>query len=402
VRVRCTVASVNAVDSLVHADESESEHGRASNMSRSRIARRIALSSGILVCAASAFPLASPAATVTQTGVPSVSTGGVSAHGSAVRLRGSINPRGEATTYYFQYGPTVAYGAQTPSASLPAGTVAVKVTQTATGLRSGYHYRLVATNASGTKEGRDHTYTAKTKTKIKKKKSKFELPKTFQPTPLGGVFILSGTLTGTGNANRAIVLQASPYPYSAPFANVGNPIATNAAGHFSFRVAKLSVNTKFRVATVGSPPLYSPVVPEQVAVRVTLKASSSKRTGLARLYGTVTPAQVGARVFLQFEKTTHTEKGATREKPTKLERPGKGESERSEERGEEPKFATKFSTVVKRATKTLARFSVVVSIRDAGHYRAFVEVRSGPLASGHSASILVSAATPKKHKHRAG
>jgi len=344
-----------------------------------------------------------PTGSPSPIGPPAVSTGGVSVHGSAVRLRGSINPRGEATTYYFQYGPTVAYGAQTPSASLPAGTVPVKVTETATGLQPGYHYRLVATNGSGTKEGRDHTYTAKTKTKTKKKKSKFELPKTFQPTPLGGVFILSGTLTGTGNADRAIVLQASPYPYSAPFVDVGNPIATNAAGHFSFRVANLSVNTKFRVATVatvGTPPLYSLVVPEQVAVRVTLKASSSKRTGLARLYGTVTPAEVGARVFLQFEKTTHTEKGAGREKPTKPERPGKGESERSEERAEAPKFATKFSTVVKRATKTIARFSVVVSIRDAGHYRAFVEVRSGPVSSGHSPSILVSAATPKKRNHK--
>jgi hypothetical protein len=143
-------------------------------------------------------------------------------------------------------------------------------------------------------------------------------------------------------------------------------------------------------------------VPEPVAVLVTLQARSSKRTGLARLYGTVTPAEVGARVFFQLEKPASTKKAGAREKPAKLEKPGKGQSERSEEREESPKFATKFSTVVKRATKTIARFSAVVSIRDAGHYRAFVEVRSGPVSSGHSTSVLVSAATPKKRKHKVG
>jgi hypothetical protein len=365
-------------------------------MSRSRIAARIALSAGVLACAGSALPLASPAATVKKPGRPSVSTGGAVARGATIQLRGSVNPRGEATTYYFQYGPTVAYGAQTPTVSLPVGTVTVKVSQPASGLQPGYHYRLVAKNVDGTKEGKDRTYSEK----AKKKKDKFELPRTFQPTPLGSPFILSGTLTGTGNAGRAVVLQASPYPYSTAFADLGSSIVTSASGRFSFRVASLSVNTKFRVATVEATPLYSAVVPEQVAVRVTLKARSSKRTGLARLYGTVTPAEVGARVLLQFEKAARTEKGAGHEKPIKLERPGKGESERSEERGEAPKFATKFSTVAKRATKTIARFSVVVSIRDAGHYRAFVEVPPGPVAAGHSTSILVSAATPRKHKRK--
>ena len=224
------------------------------------------------------------------------------------------------------------------------------------------------------------------------------LPKTFAPTPLGGTFALSGALTGTGNANRAIVLQASPYPYTAPFADIGASIVTNATGRFSFRVAHLSASTKFRVGTVGPPLLYSPIVPARVAVFVTLKARSGGHTGLARLYGTVTPAEVGAHVFFQLEKPAKTEKTAKSEKPAKLEKPGKGKSEKSEEREEAPTFSTKFSTIVKRGTRTISRFSAVVSIRDAGRYRAFVEIRPGLLVSGHSTSILLRAAPKGKKK----
>ncbi len=367
-------------------------------MSRSRLAGRIAMGVAVLACAASALPLASPAATSkgAQPGAPHVTTGGVGhVSGTSATLEGSINPHNLATTYYFKYGPTAAYGKQTTPGSLPAGAATVKVSQAVTGLAQGYHYRLVATNADGMKEGRDRTYT----TKKKQEKAAFELPKTFTPTPLGAAFILSGTLTGPGNANRAIVLLASRYPYSAPFAAVGSPIVTDSAGRFSFRVANLSISTRFRVSTVGSAPLYSPIVPAQVAVRVTLKVRSSSRKGLVRLYGTVTPAEVGAHVLFQLETPPKTEKTVKSEKPAKLEKPGKrqsGKSEKAEERAEAPKFSTKFSTVVRRGTRTISRFSAVVNVRDAGRYRALVEIRPGPLTSGHSSTILLHAPTTKK------
>src|SRR5581483_6229575 len=33
---------------------------------------------------------------------------------TSARLNGTVNPEGQPTTYYFQYGTTGAYGAQTP------------------------------------------------------------------------------------------------------------------------------------------------------------------------------------------------------------------------------------------------------------------------------------------------
>lgn len=346
----------------------------------------------VLTSLALLLPFVSQAATSTNTtpAPPRVSTGGVThVSGTTGTLQGAINPRTLSTSYYFQYGATVTYGQQTPTLTLTGGTTLVKVSQVVTGLAPGDHYRLVATNEKGTRFGHDRTFSLESS-----KKTAFELPKTYKATPLGGTFLLSGTLTGTAGANRQIVLQATPYPYTTAYTDVGVPIVTTSTGHFTFVVAHLTTSTKFRIATVGTKPIYSLIVPAQASVRVALKVRASTISkGLVRLYGTVTPAEVGAHVYFEFEKAPKSEEGPqTSEKPARLENPakGKGKSEHEEEKG--PTFLTKFSTVVKAGTRSLSRFSAIVSVRTAGHYRAFVQVRPGPLVSGHSSTVLLHAA----------
>jgi hypothetical protein len=342
-----------------------------------------------------ASPLPSQAAGTTKTvtaGPPKVSTGGFRAAGSSTVLEGTVNPRTLTTTYYFKYGPTRAYGSQTTEATLAGGSTAttnVKVSQTVAGLPEGYFYALVGKNADGTKEGKPQEVTVK--------KSGFDLPKTFAATVVGGTFVISGTLTGAGNGGRQIVLQASPYPYRTPFADVGVPILTGPTGAFSFSVRDLSISTHFRIATVGPAPLYSDVIPEQAEVRVVLKVQiTSHRKGLVRLYGTVTPAEVGARVFFQLEKAPKV-KVPKADKPEKLSKSEKA-TEKAEERP--PTFANKFSEVVKHATRSISRFSLVVSIEEAGHYRAFVALPAGPLASGSSEVVTLHAGPVKKSKRK--
>jgi hypothetical protein len=194
------------------------------------------------------------------------------------------------------------------------------------------------------------------------------------------------------------VLQESPYPYTTAYTDVGAPILTTVAGRFTFSVPHLMESTKFRVMTVGLLPVRSLIVPQQVSVRVTLKARSGGHSGLVRLYGTVTPAEVGARIFFQLEKPPKTEEGTKSEKPTRLEKPRKGNSGRSEEKG--PRYATKFISVVKPGTKSISRFSAVVSVPDTGQYRAVVEVRPGPLASGSSTTVLLHAPASDKKKKK--
>jgi hypothetical protein len=62
---------------------------------------------------------------------------------------GVINPHRQATTYYFQYGLSTAYSAQTPPGTVPAGTVAQPVSASLTPLPAGkwIHYRLVAVHS---------------------------------------------------------------------------------------------------------------------------------------------------------------------------------------------------------------------------------------------------------------
>ena len=75
-------------------------------------------------------------------------------------LNGSINPGGAATTYHFEWGLTTAYGVSSKVETLASGTTSVAVKATVTGLLPGttYHYRIDASNASGTVVGADRTF----------------------------------------------------------------------------------------------------------------------------------------------------------------------------------------------------------------------------------------------------
>src|SRR3954468_5405441 len=70
--------------------------------------------------------------------------------GSAA-LTGTVNPGGEATTYHFEYGTTAPYGIPPPAQPIAAGSDPVPVRATISGLSNTttYHFRLVATNPSG-------------------------------------------------------------------------------------------------------------------------------------------------------------------------------------------------------------------------------------------------------------
>jgi DNA-binding beta-propeller fold protein YncE len=75
--------------------------------------------------------------------------------GSAATMSGSINPGGAATTYVFEYGTTLAFGAITTPSSVGAGASPMAASASLSGLTDGatYFYRLVATNAVGTSFG---------------------------------------------------------------------------------------------------------------------------------------------------------------------------------------------------------------------------------------------------------
>jgi hypothetical protein len=286
---------------------------------------------------------------------PTVDTSGVSnvTYSSGV-LYGYVNPKGQATTYAFQYGTTTAYGSETPIAAAGSGTATDKVSQTLTGLApfTLYHYRIVASSAAGKTTGSDRAFTTA--------KVPLSLQIVGSPNPVifGSPFVIDGTLSGTGGANHEVVLQAKQFPFTAGFATIGNPEVTNALGSFSFPVIGLDQNAHLRVMTVGTPSLTSPSFSEQVAVRATVHARRTRRRGIYRLYGTVTPAEVGALVGFQLLK------------------PGQ-------------KSVNQGGTVVTAATATTSKFSRRVHIRHPGLYRALIKIPDGAHVSSYSEPILI-------------
>jgi hypothetical protein len=98
--------------------------------------------------------------TFTTTTPPTVTTGTPSRiTRSWAGISGVVNPEGQATTYYFRYGTTTAYGLQSSPQSAGSGTGPVGVHGDIYGLTADttYHYQLVAQNAGGTSYGADQT-----------------------------------------------------------------------------------------------------------------------------------------------------------------------------------------------------------------------------------------------------
>ena len=251
---------------------------------------RTAATVAVAACAlalAAAMPGAASAA------APKATTGGAKdvSYGTAT-VGGTINPGGEATSYYFQFGPTHAYGGQTGIGSAGASDKGVPVAVALAGLQplTVYHYRLVAVNGAGTVFGKDRTFQT---TKVPLSLSILSSP---NPALYGGPVVVQGTLSGTGNAGRQVILLGRSFPFTAPFATIGNPEITTATGSFSFTLLGSPASMQFQVVTTTKPVVASLVATENVAVRVASHLARTRRHGFARVYGTVTPAEDGAQV----------------------------------------------------------------------------------------------------------
>jgi len=89
-------------------------------------------------------PLAGAAPSVGTDAATSIST-------TTAVLNATVNPNGSATTYYFEYGTSAAYGLATASQSLAASSTSAQVSTVITGLNPSttYLFRIVATNSVG-------------------------------------------------------------------------------------------------------------------------------------------------------------------------------------------------------------------------------------------------------------
>ncbi|HUA11957.1 MAG TPA: S53 family peptidase [Solirubrobacteraceae bacterium] len=97
---------------------------------------------------------------------PTVTTAAATAVAStSATLNATVNPNGtDVTTCTFEYGPTTAYGSSAPCAIAPGeGKTAVAVSAPIASLlpKMTYHFRVLATNAAGTSDGKDKHFKTK-------------------------------------------------------------------------------------------------------------------------------------------------------------------------------------------------------------------------------------------------
>jgi hypothetical protein len=96
------------------------------------------------------------------TAVPNVATESPSNLGTtSATFNGTVDAEGQVTKWWFVYGTSTAYGSKTPTSTLAAGPGNVNVASTVATLaaHTTYHYRLYASNGSGTSHGSDLSFT---------------------------------------------------------------------------------------------------------------------------------------------------------------------------------------------------------------------------------------------------
>lgn len=228
-----------------------------------------------------------------QAAVPTTTTGNAnSITQTSAKLHGTVKPNNEATTWHFEYGTTTAYGTVTPEQGpIPAGSGKTAVAADVSALAPGtvYHYRLVATNPSGSIPGKDRTFTTRPALSLNASRTVGHF---------NDNITLGGQVFGSAVGGITVTLQENPYPFSG-----WNDVATtttDATGNYQF-IRQLKTNTAWRVVAGTRPPGTSNTAFVLLRDTVSLKANTTrpKRHHTVLFTGYATPARFGFPVYVQ-------------------------------------------------------------------------------------------------------
>jgi hypothetical protein len=255
------------------------------------------------VLALVALALALPAAALAV--APTVTTGAASAiTATSATVSGKVNPNKVETKYHFEYGTTDAYGTSTAEKSAGKGAKVKNVTEGLATLAAAatYHYRLVATNASGTVAGADMTFSTLAEGQAPPGGNAVTIAASPASIAFGRATAITGQVVGAGNGDVAVTLQSRALG-TTDFKNVGSG-KTDAAGNYSIANAPL-VNTEYQVEAKTKPATTSPIQLVKVRFVATLRLSDAtpKRGKRVRFSGVVKPARDNTVVLIQRRKS---------------------------------------------------------------------------------------------------
>jgi hypothetical protein len=200
---------------------------------------------------------------------------------SSATLNGVVNPEGQATTWYFQYGSSTSYGSKTAAKVLAAGPNPVNVTSALTSLapETTYHARLVATSGAGETRGVDVSFTT-------------GLPVTLNSASssvvYGAVVTVSGVVA-SGRTGDHVTLESERFDQTT-FVGVA-AMVTGPGGTWTYSVQPTARTTYKAIANGGT----SSPVTVSVSPAVSLSTLSGARFS-TRVVGSVSFAAHVARL----------------------------------------------------------------------------------------------------------
>ncbi|NBS14973.1 MAG: hypothetical protein EBT57_09270, partial [Verrucomicrobia bacterium] len=163
--------------------------------------------------------------TVTTLGVTNVVT-------NAATLQGAVNPNGNRTSFFFEYGPTPSYGSTSAAQDAGSGTNSLSLSAVLTGLTSGqiYYYRAVASNSFGVSYGTDQSFY-----------SGYPPPAVTTLNPAGQT-ATSAQLRGLVNPNNSYASSWFEWGTTTNYSSTSRAIATDSMeGYTGFNLAAGSV-----------------------------------------------------------------------------------------------------------------------------------------------------------------
>jgi hypothetical protein len=272
---------------------------------------------------------------------PGVSTGpAVNVTATTAQLRGFVDANGLPTTYFFEYGPTTAYGSATRLDDVGSASGGRAVRANVGSLTPGttYHYRIVATNSDGTASSLDRSFATRTPFTVRARR----LAVGFGEKP-----VFTGDLAGASSGGRRVGLEARAFPYSGAFTGLGDPTVTGTDGTFTLTAPVPLLSTEYRVTTFDSPPSTSSAIKIGVRIQVgtVVSRTTVARGSSVRFSGTVAPAHAGVPFAVQKRKNGG--------------------------------WVTVAGGLTTRGDAKVSRYSKSVRIGSSGRYRVYVRVSDG-------------------------
>ena len=200
---------------------------------------------------------------------------------TSAKLNAFVDAKGSASTAFFEYGTTTAYGNATPETSIGALNGAAPFAQTISGLAPNvtYHARIVVKNAGGERRGADITFTtpapSSPPTPPQNQGPQQQPPAILLPPPT------VAKRTPTSLAPKVQRSRDATFPYSWRISGrLAVPAGTTCGGTVRITVRRATRVVSRKTATVTPACTY--------ATMVTLRS----RTGLAKRRGTLKAAVV--------------------------------------------------------------------------------------------------------------